>query len=431
MVEVPPAGSAPEPVVVEPTPSVGEITSASGWATFHGDLARTGTTGATPIATPRIAWKQKLGIFSWLNAPLAIAKSVVIAPSSGTAHNKPDPADGVYALDMASGKRLWHAHFDQDANGVAATRDRVFATSDDGNVYALELRSGKVAWKQAGSGKMYTYPLLVGDRVIVGDAGGYVHAYAIADGKELWKVQLTGAIRGGASADEQNIYVTSQGGEVAAISPNGKLLWHQIVMRPAWNGQGKDQPIEAYAPVVVGKDALYLTFSRDTYYKDQPALYALDKKSGSVKWRAKGPGDWGNVRTTPALVAGTLVWGEPYSGDVVGFNAGSGRMAYRKKIGPCFFPQWSSPATAGDLVYLPRFDGSVYAVRATSGKVEWQMYLGDSQQAGGARPPMPASQYGCDWDVPVGSPIYAPAAVAEDGRLLVGTGEGVLYMIEN
>ena len=136
----------------------------------------------------------------------------------------------------------------------------------------------------------------------------------------------------------------------------------KAVKRPAYGNQGPDQPIEAYSPPIVGKTEIYLPFARDTSYADQPGIVALDKRSGALKWRAKGPGDWGNLRSTPVLVGETLVYGEPYSGDVAAIDAKTGRMQYRREIGGCFFPQWSSPAAAGDLVYLPRFDGPVYAL---------------------------------------------------------------------
>jgi outer membrane protein assembly factor BamB len=420
-----------EPDQAEPAADVAtgdvSVSNTAGWTTFHGDNRRSGASGAPAIKQPRIAWKSQVGISSWLNAPVVLGKTVVLIPSSGKAHDKPDPDDGVHALDYATGKRRWFAHFDQDANGVAATKDRVFATSDDGHLYALDLKNGAVAWKQAGHGKMYTHPLLLADRVIVGDAGGWVRAFAMADGKELWKLQLTGAIRGGAAADDTTIYVSSQGGEVAALTTQGKVIWRAIIKRPAWNHQGPEQPLEIYSPPVVGAKELYVAFARDTYYTGEPAIFALDKKTGKIKWRAKGPGDWGNVRSTPVLVAGKLIYGEPYSGDVAAIDVGTGHVSFRKEIGPCYFPQWASPAAAGNLVYLPRFDGSVYALEATSGKVAWELYLGDSNAAGKARK---ASTGGaCAWDVNGGYAIYAPAALSEEGELFVGTAEGFVYAI--
>jgi eukaryotic-like serine/threonine-protein kinase len=418
-----------EPEPPEPAlPEIGEVSPDRGWATFHAGAARTGAIDAPVINRPKIRWKAKVGIQGYLNGPLAVG-NLAILPSSGARHNLPDPQDGVVALDLATGRRVWHAPMLGDANGALAIEDRVVATSDDGHVRALDIRTGKERWKQKGEGKMYSHPLGLGDRVIVGDELGYVRAFALSDGKPLWQVQLSGAIRGGASSDGKQIYAVSQGGDAIALRPDGKPVWRVTVDRPPWEGRGKNQPVEAYSPPVVSGDSLFVPFSRDTYYSDQPGVLALDKRTGRVRWRAKGPGDWGNVRTTPVLVGGLLIWGEPYSGDVAAVHANTGRMAYRATIGPCYFPQWASPAAAGDVVYLPRFDGSLYALRAASGKVLWQIYLGEAARAGSARPASPPDR--CEWQVPSGDSLYAPIAIAEDGTLLVGSGEGYLYALTN
>ncbi|MEO5731339.1 MAG: PQQ-binding-like beta-propeller repeat protein, partial [Byssovorax sp.] len=58
-----------------------------------------------------------------------------------------------------------------------------------------------------------------------------------------------------------------------------------------------------------------------------------------------------------------------YSGDVVGLDAATGTVRFRNTVGPCFYPSWAAPAAASDVVYVPRFDGSLYAVRAGDGGV--------------------------------------------------------------
>lgn len=422
-VDVPPAEAAPPE---EPPAEVGTLSVEKGWATFHAGPARTGAVPAPAIRRPRIAWRARVGIQSWLNGPLALG-SIAVVPSSGKTHNAPDADDGLHALDMQTGKRVWRAKTENDANGVLATADRVIVTSDDEHVHAFDLRTGKTLWKQKGEGKMYTHPLRAGERVVVGDAGGNLRAYALSDGKPIWSHQLSGAIRGGASSDGKLIYALSQGGEAIAVSPDGKQAWRQSVDRPPYGGQGKNEPIVAYSPPIVTADALIVPFSRDTYYQDQPGVLALDKRTGRVKWRAKGPGEWGNVRTTPVLVGGLLIWGEPYSGDVAALSVATGRLVYRNTIGPCFFPQWASPAAASEVVYLPRFDGALYSLDSKDGRVRWELYLGDDKLAGQSR--AAPGRSACDWDVPSGHPLYSPVAVAEDGTVLAGSGEGVLYAI--
>ncbi len=424
----PPAAETPEQDPVS-TIAVGDITSADGWTTFHGGPARTGASAAPALKAPRVLWSARVGIQGWLNGPIVLGQQLVIVPSSGTAHNQPDPEDGVYALDFKTGRRAWHAHFDQDANGVAATKTHVFATSDDGHVYALDVKTGRVAWKHKGKGKMYSHPLLVDGKVVVGDAMGNLRALNAKDGSPVWSKGFVGAIRGGAAADDKAIYVTSQGGDAAKLSFSGKVLWKKRLTRPPWGGRGKPEALEIYSPPVLVGGLMIIPFARDTYYKDVPALMALDARTGRERWRSKGPGQWGNLRVSPVSVAGALVYAEPYSGDIVGIASTTGRMLWRKKAGPCFFPSWSSPAAAGEVAYVARFDGSLHAVRAASGKQLWQVYLGDKKLAGKPRPAFPKSRYGCEWKVPVGDSLFSPVAVANDGTVLVGSGEGFLYAL--
>ncbi|NUQ79720.1 MAG: PQQ-binding-like beta-propeller repeat protein, partial [Polyangiaceae bacterium] len=427
VIAIPAPGQARTPETPEETPVIS--TAGGSWSLFHGDIARTGFSGAPSIKNPVIQWRARVGIQGWLGSPV-IAGGLVLIPSQGEKHNAPDAKDGLHALELRTGRSVWHAHFKNDANGAAVASDRAVATSDDGNIYAIAIQSGKILWSQRGDGKMYSSPLVLGDRVIAGDAGGNLRAFGLADGAALWSVKLSGEIRGGASADENSIYAVSTGGEAVAVTREGSEVWRRTVTRPGF-GNGAPVAISAYAAPVVTGSALIVPFARDTYY-DSPALVALDKKTGRPKWTGKALAgeDWGNIRSTPALTEqGILVYAEPYSGDVVGVDSRDGSTRFRRTVGPCFFPQWASPAATSELVYVPRFDGALYAVEASTGRVMWQLYLGEERKAGPNLPGTHRAQRSCEWEVPSGSPIFSPPAVADDGMLIVGTGEGFVFGI--
>jgi eukaryotic-like serine/threonine-protein kinase len=409
----------------QPEPSSAVAIAGGGWSMFHGDAARTGRVDAPAIRAPRVIWRAKVGVQGWLNAPV-IAGSLVVVPSSGDAHNAPDPRDGLVGIDLASGKQRWHARLGGDANGVAVSGDRAIVGSDDGRVSAIDLRSGAPIWSSRVSGKAYASPLPLGDQVIVGDASGTVRALAIADGSSRWQVQLDGPIRGGASADASAIYAVSQGGEAIALRPDGSTIWRARLDQVA----AAAGVLAVYAAPIVTGSLLIVPFTRDSYYST-PGVLALDRRSGKLAWLAQGQatGDWGNVRMTPALTNGVLVWPEPYSGDVVGLDAMKGTVRFRNAVGGCFFPSWAAPAAAGDVVYVPRFDGSLYAVRALDGGVLWEVYLGEERRAGVVAPGKMLLPLTCTWDVPSGAPLYSPPAIAEDGTVIVGSGEGFLYAL--
>jgi outer membrane protein assembly factor BamB len=216
-----------------------------------------------------------------------------------------------------------------------------------------------------------------------------------------------------------------------AIWLDGMERWRRPLTRPGYDRIG-EAPMEFYATPTLSGDQLFLSFARDTQYPE-PALLALDRRTGEVRWRAPAHGDplWGNVRSSPALYQDLLIYGEPYSGKVVALEQTGGRVRWATEVGRCMFPQWPSPAVAGATVVLPRHDGGLYALAADSGKPLWSLYLGDAKRAGPRFPPdlMPPDWAECAWSPAVGSPLFASPALAGNGVILVGTGQGVLFAI--
>lgn len=401
------------------------------WPTFQGNNERTGVAPkAGPIDSPKIRWKASVGIQGYLNAPLVVGDTVFV-PSSGRLHNKPDPDDGVHALELATGKPKWHASSSLDANGAVYTDGRIIFTSDDAQVRSIDAATGAEGWRVLRKGNVYSVPVVVDDVVVVGDSSGGVAGLGVADGKNRWSLSMPGAIRGGIAADADHVYVVSQGGTVVAIDPSdGSTAWKSRVTRPGFYGGA--EAIEGYhAPTIVDGKVI-VPFARDTTY-DVPALVALSTKTGDPVWTATAAGtseDFGNLRSSPAVLDGTLVWAEPYSGDIVGAEVATGAMSFRNTVGECLFPQYASPAIAGTRAYVPRHDGWLYAVDMPGGAPKWRVFLGRSGDAGKVdTAPLPRPAERCDWS-PSNAPLYSPVAIAGDGTVIAGSGEGWVYAIE-
>jgi len=120
----------------------------------------------------------------------------------------------VYALDAASGRRLWvydpkpdypfgrNPCCDLVNRGVAVWKGRLYVASSDGRLHALDAKSGHRLWvtdtivdhklPYASTGA----PLIAGDVVVIGNGGadlgvggvrGYVSAYDLASGTLRWR----------------------------------------------------------------------------------------------------------------------------------------------------------------------------------------------------------------------------------------------------
>lgn len=119
------------------------------------------------------------------------------------------PNNRATALDMNTGKTLWSYEYDIDwqetalccgtlNRGLAVEGDKVFLSTLNANVIALDKVSGKELWKTQTANPKEGYsltmaPLVVGNKVIVGSAGGeygirgFIDAYDTESGKKLWR----------------------------------------------------------------------------------------------------------------------------------------------------------------------------------------------------------------------------------------------------
>jgi lanthanide-dependent methanol dehydrogenase len=123
----------------------------------------------------------------------------------------------IYAFDLTQSKPSITWRYTPPANGVAAglqccgapsggmtlADDHLLLATQDGHVTALQASDGTVLWDTAlvhpEQGEVFaTPPTVVGDKVVVGDAGedfgvrGWLAALDIATGRTVWKVFNTG-----------------------------------------------------------------------------------------------------------------------------------------------------------------------------------------------------------------------------------------------
>ena len=160
---------------------------------------------ATNVARLGFAWQYRLGLRRGLEATPIVVDGVMY--TSG-------PWGYVYALNAATGKPLWtfnpqvpgrygkYACCDVVNRGVAVWKGRVYVAALNGDLFALDARTGRVIWRVQtlpphAAGLHYYVtgaPIIAGDLVVIGYGGadfkgtrGSVSAYSIATGKFRWR----------------------------------------------------------------------------------------------------------------------------------------------------------------------------------------------------------------------------------------------------
>lgn len=313
----------------------------------------------------------------------------------------------VIAFDLATGKEAWStAHgsaFRNDrGNGPRGTPtvdgDRLYALGGNGDLSALEVKTGKIIWtknvlKEFG-GSNITWgisesPLVLGNKVLVnpGGPGASIVALNKADGSVIWKSQsdkagYSSGIPVEVNGATQVVFFTSERA-VGLDLKDGHLLWEYS--RPANNVANVATPIVRANRVFISSDygtgggvveikpdnkAQEIWFTKDMknhhsssvligdylYGFSSTILTAIKFDTGEIAWRDRSVGK------------GSLVYadGNLYcfsENGVVGLVEAT-PTGYKEKgrfrIPQDSLPTWTHPVVAGGRLYL-RDQDTIYA----------------------------------------------------------------------
>ena len=186
----------------------------------------------------------------------------------------------VYALDARTGRLAWSfATGDRVKGGVALAGRTVYAGSYDGQLYALDARSGRLRWTAGGGrlGRLYATPSVAHGRLFVSSTNGRVYAFSLS-GNELWWVQTGSYVYSPAALAGGTAYVGSYDHRLYALS--------QATGRTRWAFDA-GAPISG-APTVIGGLVYFSTCgSCSSYESDARArrTFALDAATGRLVWR--------------------------------------------------------------------------------------------------------------------------------------------------
>ncbi len=106
-------------------------------------------------------------------------------------------------------------------------------------------------------------------------------------------------------------------------------------------------------------------------------LYALDAATGEKRWAFNNKGSW--VITSPAVDNGKLYFATSDSGMFYIVNAKTGEPLYSHKF---IWPMFSSPAIAGNMLYIGSNLGKLFALDVTNQEVAWTFETDASKQNG-------------------------------------------------
>ncbi|MCP4608544.1 MAG: PQQ-binding-like beta-propeller repeat protein [Planctomycetes bacterium] len=400
------------------------------WHQFRADAARSGYTSEhlpsslslqwiyKPHHTPQPAWRTEDTRMPFDHAYHAIiAEGMVFFGSSGD--NK------VYALDIVTGKERWTYFVDSPVRFAPAYwKGRLYIVADDGYLYCLRAKTGKLIWRKRGGPK---------EDMVLGN-GRMI---------SRWPA------RGAPTIIDDIVYFSagiwpSEGIYIYAIEPEtGNVLW----VNDSSGSMLMDQPhptAKANSGVSVQG---YLSAADDTLLvptgRAIPA--AFDRQNGEFRYFHLQR--YGQVRPGPFI---TLINGLTFSRNEL-FNSQTGNLLLRGTPGSAVadFPEYIVFAQGNSIKGIPR--SKPYKEKQTqdsAGKLKIQNVLSSPSWSIACPEPVGASLIGAGKTIVVGTKNHKIITadletksvimttdvdgeplglVAADSRLIVSTDKGTIY----
>ncbi|MDB5723944.1 MAG: PQQ-dependent dehydrogenase, methanol/ethanol family [Novosphingobium sp.] len=292
------------------------------WSAVGGAADEAGYSRLTAIDTGNVA---KLGLAWSLDLPGEVSLEATPLAVDGVLYFSGSYA-AVYAVDALTGRQLWKydpqtwkhnptaMHFSFGANrGVAFENGKVFVSSLDGRLIALDAKTGKELWVvQAVPAPMFNIstgaPRTMNGKVIIGNAGadfgarGFVTAFDSNTGKMLWRFfTVPGTAAQNAGDPAMEAAAKTWGPDFTKGTGGGGTVWNGMTFDAELNriyiGVGN---AGGYDPKVRDPGS-----TGDNLYTS--SIVALDATTGKYVWHyQENQRDSWDYKATPNMVMATL-----------------------------------------------------------------------------------------------------------------------------
>ncbi len=270
------------------------------------------------------------------------------------------------AVNLRTGKRAWkyHSHRCVAASPAVGAYGSVFmsflnrppcnrSAGDPGiagEVVRFAAGFGHVVWRTR-IGPSESSPLLVAGKVYVGDWNGDVWALEGHDGRVIWKFHAGGPVKGALAFSDGRLYFGSYDGDVYCLSMTGKLIWKASAQGTLLHGG------RFYATPAVAHGRVYIGST-------DGKLYSFGARSGKLRW-SHGLG--GYVYSSAAVWRDLVLVGS-YSDRFAAFDAATGAERWSFTANG---PISGSPTVIGSVVYFATLERRTYALDVRTGKLLW------------------------------------------------------------
>jgi outer membrane protein assembly factor BamB len=297
----------------------------------------------------------------------------------------------------------------------------VDTATGSGGLFTLNISDSE--WQYVTDYPLEVSPSVAPDGTIYfADGFGVIHAVN-PDGTRKWRYTATIDTMDGGSvaiAPDGTLYCGDDSGYVYALNPAGTLKWRYHTASFVWA-----------SPAIAADGTVYIKC-------DDGQLYALNP-DGTLKWKFAVPGV---TYTSPTIAADGTIYNASDDQHLYAVNP-DGTAKWKFDLGAVTY---ATPALGADgTIYLGNYDGRFFAIRPDGTEV-WHFDSGSPLSSSAALDSrgfvyfgsydknlyaLNASTGAKQWTFATGDIIRATCpAIADDGAIYIGSGDGLVYAIE-
>jgi len=351
-----------------PFAAVAQDTPADNWSQFRGNHSLTGVSQSTLSNDLKLLWTYDAG--DSIESSVAIVGRTVFAASQ-----KGD----LVSLNLDNGSVYWKFPTGAPIGESSPTYSAgvVYIGNLEGWLNAVNASDGKKLWAFKTGSEIKSSPVVVGDRVLIGSYDQNLYCLSTRDGSVRWKLRTDGPVHSTPSIAGGTAYIAGCDEVFRAIQiADGKQIFQ--VASGAYTGA---------SPALAGGAAFYGTFNND--------VLKVNLAEHRIAWRYQHPQRKFPFYSSAAVTANRIVVGGRDKMVHGVSTAGKGLWTFATNA-----RVESSPAIAGDRVFVGSNDGRLYGLSLDTGAKLWEFNAG--------------------------APLSASPAIA-NGRLVIGSQDGRLY----
>ncbi len=334
-----------------------------------------------------------------------------------------------YALDAATGKRVWVYTTGDDGPTAAAVQDGMVAFNTESCELEVLTTGGKRLWKKWLGDPLMSMPAIADGAVYMAYPGGgkyFVAAFELKTGRELWKYAVSTEVITTPVVDHDWLYVATVDGTILSLDRRtGTKLWQEsrnATSAPAiWKGQayfsrretrnlttagrpateqtevmasraiGPGSPVKELSATLQKAD--YLDYGKRKASRAEQLNEQLDGSvgfggvnKGAAKMapamanlgQASVHGIWSYQGSKPFVYRGRLY--SSMGNRTMSVEPESGKAIWSRELGKdsaAIDEALTPPAMVNGKVFVGTSKGDVYALSAETGAVLWKVNVGE------------------------------------------------------